>query len=281
VSGDENPPGDWQTHNLWAYDQPRADDAVLRLAFVAMDELDLGRSANRQDMLMLAFSATDRVGHGYGPFSQEQLSNLIHLDRLLGELLDHLDETVGEGRWVLGFSADHGVATPPETQVEMGTNPNARRYDEPERNAQLGEALREAAGAGGSPDQLAERLARLVEQRGLVTRAYTHRDLTRGEPADSFAVLFRNSYYPGRAWGPLSRWGVDLRYGDGDLVGYPRGTNHESTYWYDRWVPMVFLGAGVAPGSSDEPVYTVDFAPTLAGLAGIPVPDDLDGRRIR
>jgi len=24
----------------------------------------------------------------------------------------------------------------------------------------------------------------------------------------------------------------------------------------------------------------VDFAPTLAGLAGIPVPDDLDGRRI-
>lgn len=280
VSAEENPPGDWQAHNLWAYDQPRADDAVLRLAFVAMDELDLGRSADRQDMLLLSFSATDRVGHAYGPLSQEQLSNLIHLDRLLGELLGHLDRTVGQGRWVLGLSADHGVVTPPETQVETGTNPNARRYDEQERNARLGDALREAAAAGGTPDQLAERLARLVESRGLATRAYTHHDLTRGEPADSFAVLFRNSHYPGRAWGPLSRWGVELRYGDGDLVSWLRGTNHESSYWYDRWVPILFLGAGVTPGSSDEPVYTVDFAPTLAGLGGIPVPDDLDGRRI-
>jgi arylsulfatase A-like enzyme len=43
---------------------------------------------------------------------------------------------------------------------------------------------------------------------------------------------------------------------------------------------MIFMGAGVEPGASDAPVYTVDFAPTLAGLAGIPVPGDLDGRRI-
>jgi arylsulfatase A-like enzyme len=28
---------------------------------------------------------------------------------------------------------------------------------------------------------------------------------------------------------------------------------------------------------SDLPVYTVDLAPTLAGLAGVPVPSDLDG----
>jgi arylsulfatase A-like enzyme len=43
---------------------------------------------------------------------------------------------------------------------------------------------------------------------------------------------------------------------------------------------MIFMGAGVEPGTSDSPVYTVDFAPTLAGLAGIPVPDDLDSRSI-
>ncbi len=43
---------------------------------------------------------------------------------------------------------------------------------------------------------------------------------------------------------------------------------------------MIFMGAAVVPGTWDAPVYTVDFAPTLAGLAGIPIPDDLDGRRI-
>jgi hypothetical protein len=97
---------------------------------------------------------------------------------------------------------------------------------------------------------------------------------------DSFAVLYRNSYYPGRAWDDLSRWGVDLRYGEGDYVGEETGINHETTYWYDRHVPILFLGAGVQSGVSDAPVYTVDFAPTLAGLAGVIVPDDLDGRRI-
>jgi len=109
------------------------------------------------------------------------------------------------------------------------------RIPEAERNAQLAQALQDAARNGGYPEDIAERLARLVEQRGLVAKAYTHAELTSGEPADTFAVLFRNSYYAGyyagRAWGPLSRWGVEVRFGEGDLVGFPTGTNHESTYW--------------------------------------------------
>ena len=278
-SSEAYPPDSWQARNVWAYDQPRADDAVIQLAYRAIDELDLGQD-DRQDMLLISLSATDRVGHAYGPLSQEQLSNLIHLDRLLGDLLAHLDRTVGEGRWVLGLSADHGVVTIPEAQVELGIHPDARRWLEEERFREMADVLRSVAGEGGTPDELAERLARGVEDAGLVARAYTHHGLTTGEPADSFAVLFRNSYHPGRAWGPLSRWGVDVRFGEDDLVGPPTGTNHESTYWYDRWVPMIFLGAGVEPGSSDEPVRTVDFAPTLAGLAGMDVPSDLDGRRI-
>jgi arylsulfatase A-like enzyme len=34
----------------------------------------------------------------------------------------------------------------------------------------------------------------------------------------------------------------------------------------------------IAPGVSAERAATVDVAPTLARLAGIPVPHDLDGR---
>ena len=181
---------------------------------------------------------------------------------------------------MLGLAGDHGVVTPPEAQVELGINPDAKRILLQEHFARLSAALQVAAAEGGTPEEIAERLARLVESRGLAAKAYSHHELTRGEPADSFAVFFRNSHYPGRAWGPLSRWGVEVRDRDGDLVASDRGTNHESTYWYDRWVEMAFIGAGVEPGSSEDPVYTVDFAPTLAALAGIPSPDDLDGRNI-
>lgn len=266
-------------HNLWAFDQPRADVAVIELAKLAIDELELGQR-DHTDYLALSLSATDRVGHGYGPFSQEVLSTLVRVDRLLGELFDYLDAEVGEGRWTVGLTADHGVVTMPEYAREQGER-NAERLLRDEVRGQLENVLRRAIQEGGSPLEIAERTARYVERLEAVEAAYTHRSLMLGgAPADSFAVLYRNSYYPGRAWDDLSRFGVDLRYGEGDYVGSRTGTNHETPYWYDRHVPMIFYGAGIEAGVSAEPVYTVDFAPTLAALAGIPVPDDLDGRRI-
>jgi len=64
------------------------------------------------------------------------------------------------------------------------------------------------------------------------------------------------------------------------VSSYPTGTGHGSPYWYDRWVPLIFFGQGIEAGRSDTAVFTVDVAPTLAGLSGIPVPDGLDGRRL-
>ena len=55
-------------------------------------------------------------------------------------------------------------------------------------------------------------------------------------------------------------------------------TTHGSPYAYDRRVPIVFMGAGVTAGRSDERVATVDIAPTIARLAGVPFLDNLDGR---
>jgi Type I phosphodiesterase / nucleotide pyrophosphatase len=278
VSADENTDESWQQHNVWAAELPFSDDAVKALAVTALDELDLGQRRN-VDFLALSFSATDRVGHQFGPFSPEVFSTLLHLDRLLGELFDVLDEEVGEGRWVVGLSGDHGVVTMPEYAQTQGVG-EAQRVSRDVVRSELTTVINTAAPGGGSPSDVASRAAAGSRALEAVEQAYTHHDLTRGEAADSFSVFYRNSYYPGRAWDDLSRWGVDLRYGEDDYVGSPTGTNHETVYWYDRWVPIMFLGAGVLSGESDEPVYTVDFAPTLAILAGVQFPNDLDGRRI-
>ena len=279
VAWEEADPG-LRYRNAWALDaQPRADRAVQLLAQEAVRELELGQRGHL-DYLGLSFSSTDYVGHAFGPFSQEQLENLLHLDRQLGELFAFLDQEVGEGRWVAGLTADHGVMTMPEYLVASGEDPNARRIAPADFRRGLQAAVQEAASSGGSYEEVAERLARLVEEMGLAERAYTHRSLTVGEPADSFAVLFRNSYYPGRAAGELSRLGVEIRRGYHQLVRAPTGTSHGTPYWYDRSVPFLLLGAGVEKGESSVSVYTVDMAPTLAWLAGIRVPDDLDGRPI-
>ncbi len=266
-------------YNTWALAQPRLDRAVAELAGRAIDELRLGQRGS-VDYLAVSFSATDYVGHAYGPLSQEQLDNLVSLDRELGQLFDRLDQRVGRGRWILGLSADHGVMTMPEWTAQNGGT--ASRVVLPTLQQGLVQALREAAAEGTEPlYRMAERLASLLEERGLVAKAYTTHDLTMGEPADSFGTFFRNSYYPGRAAGWLTRYGVEMRFGFEQLVHVSTGTTHGSPYWYDRHVPLILLGTAVAPGRSDEAAYTVDFAPTLAALAGIPVPDDLDGRSLR
>ena len=269
-----------QSYNAWALAQPRADRAVRLLAQEAVKALELGRRGH-VDYLGLSFSATDYVGHAFGPFSREQLDNLMHLDRQLGELFAFLDREVGEGRWVVGLSADHGVMTMPEYLVASGEDPHAARVDAGVVSGGLQSVLEEAASKGATGDELAARTAHLAEARGLVAKAYTHRDLAVGMPADSFATLFRNSYYPGRAGGILSRFGVEVRYGYDNLItGSPTGTSHGSVYWYDRHVPFMLMGPGVEHGVSGAAVYTVDLAPTVAGLAGIPTPVDLDGKSV-
>jgi len=278
VAADETPDTTWQTRNVWRSDLPYTDVAVRELAITALEELELGQR-DEVDYLAVSFSATDRVGHQFGPFSPEVFQTLLELDESLGQLLEELDRTVGEGRWVLGFSADHGVATMPEYARTLGVA-HADRVSRDETLAKLTEILSAAAVGGGSPDDLAVRVAERAAALDEVDAAYTHHDLTLGTPADTFGVLYRNSYYPGRAWGELARWGVELRFGEDDYVGSPTGTNHESAYYYDRAVPLIFVGGVVQAGISHDPVYTVDFAPTLAALAGIRPPDDLDGRRI-
>lgn len=278
-SVDENPDTTLSQHYVWASELPFADDAVMALAATAIDELELGQRDDI-DYLAISLSATDRVGHQFGPFSQESFSTLVHVDRLLGDFFELLDREVGAGRWVLGLSGDHGVVTIPEYARELGVA-HADRIPTDSVLTTLSGFLNEEVRGGGTEAEIAGRVGWRAHETGVAEAAYTHHDLmVGGAPADSFSVLYRNSYYPGRAWDLLSRWGVDLRFGEDDYIGFPTGTNHETVYWYDRWVPMMFLGSGVRAGTTDTHVYTVDFAPTLAGLAGIPVPDDLDGRRI-
>ncbi|MGD8869166.1 MAG: alkaline phosphatase family protein [Gemmatimonadales bacterium] len=261
----------------WLASTPASDRAVAALAQAAVSALDLGQRGH-VDYLGLSFSSTDYVGHAFGPYSQEQLDNLLRLDKELGALFAFLDANVGAGRWVAALSADHGVLPMPEYLRSEGQG--AARVNSQEFGAALTQAVRDARAAGGTDEAIAQRLARTVEERGLVAKAYTERDLTVHEPVDSFAVLFRNSHYPGRAAGWLSVYGVEVRTGYEHLVAGPTGTSHGSPYWYDRHVPFMLLGAGVEKGSSDQGVYTVDVAPTLAALADIATPDDLDGRDV-
>lgn len=267
--------GERQRFADWVADfTPYPDVAVLGLVREAIGAMGLG-AGGHTDYLAVSFSQTDYLGHKYGPFSLEQLDNLIRLDGLIGELLSLLDERVGRGRWVLALSADHGVTTTPEHAAEGAAGLRLGR-------AELVRMDSAVAGVASAAPDYQERVAESLEALPFVADVVTLAELQgRDAPADSFIRLFRNSFYPGRPHGVLNRLGMDLRWTEGTIQrSEPGGTTHGSPYWPDRHVPVLFYGGSIGPGVSAEPVRTVDVAPTLAALAGIRTPDDLDGRNL-
>lgn len=257
--------------NEWRWDYtPYPDRAVVSMVLAALDELALGQRGS-VDFLGIGLSQTDRIGHTFGPGSREQLDNLLRLDAELDRLLEALDDQVGPGRWVLALSADHGILEIPEHLADAGEL--AGRVSRADRDA-LFERIESAA--PGGEWAIRESVATLP----FIAAAYTFEEVERVPPADSFAVLIAHSHSRTRITSRSAREGVYVRYQPNYLPFGSGVTTHGSPYYYDRHVPLIFLGAGLSPGVSSERVATVDVAPTLAGVAGIPTPSDLDGRPI-
>jgi hypothetical protein len=263
--------------NRWAYGLTAPDEALGVFAKEAVGALGMGQD-QVVDLLALSFSQTDAIGHDYGPLGREQLQNLLQLDQTLGDLMAFLDEELGEGRWVMALTGDHGALSIPEHLVELGENGSRATDDDLTR---LRDTFRAHRDAEGDQQRAADSLVSALEALPFVADALTVLELTTPPPADSFVVLMRNSYHPDRWIGGYGSegTGVVFRFNEAYYPDpSPQGTGHGTPYFYDRHVPLMFFGAGIEAGVSLDPARTVDVAPTLADLAGIATPDDLDGQ---
>ncbi len=263
----------------WFWRTPMLDEASIAFAITAAEALGLGRREG-VDLLSIGLSATDPIGHTYGPYSREQLDNLLRLDRALGDLFEYLDGAIGRERYMVALSADHGVLAAPEYRRQLGEV--AARVPP----SDVREALQAMEEVDASPDEeLHARRVAVLEGSDFVADAMTREELMVVDPstplpmaADSFVVLYRRSFRPDRAISPGER-GVFVRLREGLMVDEAIAT-HGSPYTYDRHVPLVFMASGIEPGRFDEVAATVDMAPTLASFIGVPAPADLDGRAL-
>jgi predicted AlkP superfamily pyrophosphatase or phosphodiesterase len=260
---------DWWDHT------PKLDRAILALAREAVTSLSLGRRGP-VDYLAVGLSQLDRVGHDYGPLSLEQLDAVLHLDSELDSFLEFLDAEVGAGRYVVALTSDHGVVMVPEYRRELG---EAGRFVTREEIRQARGAVGEAMARAEVPEQKKTAALKALRRYSFIADVMTVEELSTGQPSDSFVALFQRSQYPGRIPGPLAAYGLVVRMTEGSHPG-PEVTTHGSPYLYDRQVPLIFMGSGIESGRVSAPVRTVDVAPTLAALAAVPFPDDLDGRAL-
>src|SRR5207248_1627818 len=81
--------------------------------------LDLGQGP-QTDILAVSFSATDYVGHAYGPDSREAHENEIRLDETIGWFLDSLYKLRDSSTVMIALTGDHGMSPIPELARDRG-----------------------------------------------------------------------------------------------------------------------------------------------------------------
>ena len=98
---------------------PFHNDILLEMAIAAIEGEKLG-SRSTPDLLAISFSATDAVGHQFGPSSVEVQDTYRRLDRTLAKLLNYLDDNFGKENILLFLTSDHAVSYVTSFMVEEG-----------------------------------------------------------------------------------------------------------------------------------------------------------------
>jgi len=267
---------------------PFVDELTLAVALEAMAAHDLGTD-EATDILAVGFSATDTIGHTYGPDSQEAMDNILRLDQTLDRLLAEAERRAGPGRTLVVLSADHGSMLLAETLRARGID--ARRATPAVLVDAVQAALAARFGTAGgivaaadSPNfyldlgvirgrgllraDVEATIEKALLATGLVQAVYTHaRLLGIASDEEPFIRLFRNSFFQ-----PRSPHVMTLLKENVYLDERPGGTGHGTAHDYDRHVPVVFLGAGITPGTHDAPCGPEQIAPTLGALLGLDYP---------
>ncbi len=272
----------------WFAWTPFLDVATLALATEGVKALSLGQRATT-DHLAIVLSQVDNASHYYGPLSLEVFDVLTRIDVELGNFFRFLDEGIGSAKYVLAVSSDHGFSDVPEYRDQTGEG--GRRLTKGEIDDLLSEVSALVGDSSAFSESVATQVAAQVKARDFVADAYTPKQLSATNVStDIFLNLYRNSYRRDRIprlplfslstfESSIAKAGVMLRLQEGTLIDLDV-SNHGSPYLYDRRVPLLFWGRGIGPGVSQDSVSLADVAPSLAQLARIPIPTNIDGHSL-
>jgi predicted AlkP superfamily pyrophosphatase or phosphodiesterase len=269
---------------------PWMDEMTLAFALEGLRALSLGEGS-RTDVLAVSVSATDIIGHSFGPDSKEIHDQILRLDRSLGAFMDSVYRMRDSTRVVFALTSDHGVGRIPEI-VARSQRPPPYRVDVV-APARAFHAKLLALGLDTSAIEISVRTVRIeksarankdgaidaalaayaAELRRIpgVARADRLRDLADHDTlADPIARRWAHQFADTSTVELVTTLTPYSIYGQ--IVA-----THGSPYDYDSHVPVIFYGAPFRPGRYTEFVRTVDLAPTLAAIAGVTPSEKLDG----
>ncbi|MFT6867828.1 MAG: putative AlkP superfamily pyrophosphatase or phosphodiesterase [Cyclobacteriaceae bacterium] len=271
---------------------PFSNQYLREFVELAIKSEELG-SDNITDFLTISFSATDDLGHRFGPRSREVQDIYLRLDFEISELLKFLDKEVGENNYAVFLTADHGASDIPSLLVseKMPGGYQNNGY----LKTQIQNGLKDKFGDGDwvhkiinnqvyiNKGLIKEMKLDLAEVQSAVVpillgesyiaEVFTATQIAQRNFTDPMGIKLQNGYNR-----QLSG-DVFIVFNSGYLSdSYGRkGTDHISGYTYDTHIPIIFFGKGIKPGNSVRKVDITDIAPTVSTLLNITLPSAATG----
>ncbi|MEC8459505.1 MAG: alkaline phosphatase family protein, partial [Bacteroidota bacterium] len=247
------------------------------------------------DLLVMGFSATDYIGHQFGPDAEHTKDTYTKLDQTIAEMLLFFDKQFGKKNYTIMLTSDHGAATSPNVLKKMKFN--GGRFNSRNLLLALNRYLFDVFGqdqlvskeinmqfylnfdiinsAGIEFDLLFQKIKHFLESKEFIKSVYDLR-------SNSFSIneneikMIKNGFHPKRSgdiFYVLSPGYIEWR--------RETGTTHASHYNYDTHVPLVFYGNGVQKKKLiDKRVHITDIAPTLSIIMKSSFPSGCTGNPI-
>jgi predicted AlkP superfamily pyrophosphatase or phosphodiesterase len=277
------------------------DGATVAAARDLISYYQLGRRGVT-DLLAVSLSATDFVGHGYGTQGPEMCDHMRRLDANVGDLLSFLDSL--NLKILLVVTGDHGGSDFAERLAKQGFA-SAKRINARTLLADINTDLKSKLSLTHNPltspdlvqfyavDKDGKKLDEPLHTQVIDLALADFRNRPEVEQAFSLTELLGHKVTESAAsdYSLKDRFSQSVMRGrSGDIiVAYKSGTSvapvlptrfvmgHAGPYHHDTAVPIFFWWRGAKPQARMLPIDTTSIAPTLANIAGVKAPDDLDG----
>jgi predicted AlkP superfamily pyrophosphatase or phosphodiesterase len=273
---------------------PFGNTILKELALAAIKGEELGKD-NFTDFLAVSFSSPDYIGHQFGPMSVEVEDTYLRLDKDIEEIMNYLEKNFGKDEVLIFLTADHGVVNVPQYLID--NNLPAGYFDNSKLTSDLRAYLKKEYNTdtlimnisnyqvflnhdyinknNWNVEAIENSIARfLLKQKG-IAKAVTASSLNSTQYTSGVLSNTQRGFHQARSGDILyvleSGW---------IPAGYSTGTTHGSPYNYDTHVPLLWYGAGVKQGQSDDFVVIPDIAATIAALLEIQPPSACTGSPI-
>jgi predicted AlkP superfamily pyrophosphatase or phosphodiesterase len=276
---------------------PVGDELTAEFAKSLIDAEQLGAD-NITDFLGVSFSATDYIGHFFGPSSLEAEDNILRLDRTLANLFAFIDKKIGLHNTLIVLSADHGSPEAPGYLNSLGIPASYVTPDSWDKQPAI-DRVKAKFGISGkliagydhpylylsneiidNPDIDLQALEAAIVEELIrfpgVSTAISSTALESGTIPDNMLTRAISNNYHSKRSGNIylvfnPGWFIN------DLDGISITVVHGSPWRYDTYVPIIFAGYNVKPQLISRRVHTVDIALTLAVVVGSNPPSGASG----